>query len=356
MKIGIDVSPIIYQTGVSRYIKNLLINLLKVDKKNNYFCLGYSLRRKNELEAFLRSLKGNFDYKVFSFPPLLGNIIWNRLHVIPVEFLVGNVDVFHSSDWTQPPTKAHKVTTVHDLIPLLYPKLTSRKTVSVHKARFKHVQKEVDRIIVPSVQTKDDLLKFNIKSNKIFVIPEASDPIYKKSTDDDINIVRKKYGISSQYLISVGVGLRKNSERIVEAYTKLRKSNNIQMVFVGEHPKVSKSVEGVIYTGHISDLDLCALYSGSEILVYPSLYEGFGLPILEAFSCETAVVTSSSGSMKEIAEDAAVLVDPYDSFSIKEGIIKAINEKKDLVTKSKKVVNKYSWPDVAVKTVSVYQF
>lgn len=109
MRICIDVSQIVYGTGVSVYTRNLIQNLLKIDQKNEYVFFAGTLRRKADVLRFVP------DAKVFPIPPTLADIIWNRTHVLPIEKLVGKIDVFHSSDWTQPPSNAFKVTTVHDL-------------------------------------------------------------------------------------------------------------------------------------------------------------------------------------------------------------------------------------------------
>ncbi|KKQ96568.1 MAG: hypothetical protein UT23_C0029G0007, partial [Candidatus Woesebacteria bacterium GW2011_GWA1_39_12] len=107
MKIAIDISQSIYGTGVSWYTRSLVENLLTLDDQNEYLLFGGSLRRLGELRKFAKG-------KYYPIPPSLADFIWNRLHVLPIENLIGEVDVFHSSDWTQPPSKAFKVTTVHD--------------------------------------------------------------------------------------------------------------------------------------------------------------------------------------------------------------------------------------------------
>ena len=115
MKIGIDISQVIYGTGVSVYTRNLVKNLLVLDKKNSYVLFGGSARRRGDFESFLSSLKGSFQKKIVVFPPTLADILWNRLHVISPEVFVGKIDIFHSSDWAQPPGNFFKVTTIHDL-------------------------------------------------------------------------------------------------------------------------------------------------------------------------------------------------------------------------------------------------
>src|SRR6266404_2867139 len=116
MKIGIDISQVVYGTGVSIYTQEIVRNLLKIDMENQYVLLGGSLRRKKELEQFINRLRVT-DSKVILLSPAVADLIWNRFHMLNVEKFIGKVDIFHSSDWTQPPTNAFKVTTVHDLSP-----------------------------------------------------------------------------------------------------------------------------------------------------------------------------------------------------------------------------------------------
>lgn len=358
MKIGIDVSQIVYGTGVSNYTKLLIKNLLKIDKQNDYLLFGGSLRRKGDLRVFYDELSGRFTGKTYPIPPTLANIIWNKLHFINIEKLVGSLDVFHSSDWTQPPSKAFKVTTVHDVIPLMYPSFVAKgrigNIVKTHQKRLKLVKKRVDCVIVPSNTTKTDLVDYGIDEHKISVIPEAPNSIYKKIKRKTIDQIKRKYRIHGNYLISIGIVPRKNTERIIKAYEKVRAGENLKLVIAGEPKMPIEASRGVITLGYVPDEELPTLYSGAEALLYPSLYEGFGLPILEAFSCQTPVVTSNLGSMKEIAGEAAVLVDPYKTESIVNGIKKALNNKKMLVDKGTSQVKKYSWEKTAKMTLDVY--
>ena len=164
MKIGIDISQIVYQgTGVANYTKNLVESLLKTDKKNDYVFFFASLRKKPPKLANIRA---------FKIPPTLLEFLWNKLHVFPIEWFIGDVDVFLSSDWTQPPTlRAKKVTTVHDLSPWTHPQTMHPKIVAVHKRRMKWVKKECDAIICDSQATKRDVIKIlEIPEKKLKVI------------------------------------------------------------------------------------------------------------------------------------------------------------------------------------------
>ena len=358
MRIAIDISAIVYGTGVSVYTKNLVEKLLQIDKKNEYFLYGGSLRRRSELKQFVDSLQGikgrELKSKLTLIPPTLAHFVWNKLHSLPIEVIIGPTDVFHSSDWTEPPSGSFKVTTVHDLTPIVYPEWTDPGIVSVHKAKLKWVVKESKRVIVPSFATAADVLKLGIKEDRIRVIPEAVDSSFRKEGKNRISEVKKKYGISGSYIISVGVNKRKNTERIISAYSKLKSRVIDNLVIVGTKHGDINTPRGVIFTGHALQSDMPALYSGAESLVYPSLYEGFGLPILEAFACRTPVVTSNLGSLKEIGENAAVLVDPKSVKNIAEGVETAINNCEKLAELGQQVLRKYSWEKTAAATLKVY--
>lgn len=353
MKIGIDISQVVYGTGVSTYTKNLVKVLLSIDKKNEYLLFGGSARRLGELKAFTSSLKGKFKSRILPAPPIFVDILWNRLHVIKIENFLGKLDVFHSSDWTQPPTNAYKVTTIHDLIPALCPEWSHSKIVNVHDRRLRWVKKEVDKIIVPSETTKNDLIRLKFDGGKIVVIPEAPSELFVKQNRNDIDKFRQKYDIEGDYLLAVGITPRKNIKRIVKAFAKLN-IGRYKLIVVGHAYDTIEREKGVKYLGHLEDIEMPLVYSGASLFVYPSLYEGFGLPILESFACETPVLTSNIGSMKETAGDAAILVDPHDFKSIAGGIRKGLKDRESFVKKGNDRIKQFSWKNTAEKTLKLY--
>lgn len=359
MKIAIDVSAVVYGTGVSTYTQELVRALISLDKKNEYILFGGSLRRKDEINKFISTLKGDsLQGKTFSIPPSFADLLWNRMHLLPIEKLIGKVDVFHSSDWTQPPSKAYKVTTVHDLAHVKFPELIHPKISSVHTRRLKWVKKEVDRIIVPSLATKNDLLDLGFEESRIVVIHEGVDGAIKKVSKNDIEKVRRKFSIQGDYLLSVGANPRKNTARIITALKKLKQDDRyraLSLVVVGQPSNIDTSDVGdVNFVGHISDKEFPVFYAGAKVLVYPSLYEGFGIPILDAFKMGLPVVTSNIGSMAEVAGDAAVLVDPGSEESISKGIVKAIDQRESLISKGYVRVKQFSWEKAASETLNVY--
>lgn len=176
MKVGIDISQIAFKgTGVSEYVKQLIKNLLKIDKQNEYILFGASLRRKREFNEYFNTvlyLSRRVTLRVLPIPPVLLNILWNWLHILPIEWFIGNIDVFISSDWTQPPTlKAKKATILYDLIVYKYPKETAEKIVATQKRRLSWVKRECDVIFCISEATKMDAMEIlGIEEKKLKVI------------------------------------------------------------------------------------------------------------------------------------------------------------------------------------------
>lgn len=163
MKIGIDISQIAYEgTGVSAFIKRLIEDLLKLDRENEYILFFSALRKQFLISNFQilnksKFLNSKIQIKTFRFPPSLLDLLWNRLHILPIEWLIGDIDVFITSDWTEPPTtKAKKATILYDLIVYKYPKETDKKIVEVQKRKLKWVKKESKMIFCISKATKND--------------------------------------------------------------------------------------------------------------------------------------------------------------------------------------------------------
>lgn len=356
MRVAIDMSPIIYGTGVSNYRINLVRNLLKVDNQNEYVLYGGSLRRLQELKSKIEDLgsTSKTTIKTFPIPPRLADIVWNKLHVLPIETLIGQCDLVHTSDWAEPPSKINKITTIHDLVPIVLPRFTPKIVVETHRERLKWVQKESKKIIVPSISTKEDLIKLGIDENKIIVIYEA--PNIPKATEAQVIESKKKYAIHEDYIIMIGTNPRKNLERSINAYHLAKYGKNLKLIIVGENKGLTISDErGVRFLGFVPSNDLSPLLTGAKLLLFPSLYEGFGVPILESFACEVPVVTSNVSSMPEAAGGAAILVDPYNENSIAEGIEEALSKPKTLIAKGLKVVANYSWQKNAEETLGVYK-
>lgn len=328
-----DISQIAHGGGVATYTLNLAGQLSKLpDLEMIYF---YSSLRK----PYQGSLK---NVKKYRLPPTLFEMLFNRWRNVSIERFLGPLDVFHSSDWTQPPCSAKKVTTYHDVVPLKYPSWSHPKIVAVHKRRLYLVEKEIDMVIAVSNSTKKDLLEVsNIPEEKITVIYEGSTADFKPQSKEKIKQFRNKYNLPDKFVLAIGgIGERRNLARIKEA------AKDYNLVIAGQTiPWLS-----------INELEL--LYNSAQVLLYCSLYEGFGIPILDGFACGLPVITSNISSMPEIGGDGAVYVDPMDIEDIKKKLKMVMEDKiirEELVKKGLIQVKKFSWEKCATETAKIYK-
>lgn len=173
MKIGIDISQLAFEnTGVAIYLKNLVTSLLKSDQVNSYVLFFSSFRKSLDVTIFKDIRNPNTEIKIFHFPPTLLDFLWNKLHVFPMEKLIGNVDVFITSDWTEPPClKAKKATIIYDLIVNKYPNETAQKIVETQKRKLNWVKQETEVVFCISDATKQDVRNIlGIEEKKLKVI------------------------------------------------------------------------------------------------------------------------------------------------------------------------------------------
>ena len=347
MRVGIDISQIVYQTGVSRYTAELVKYLLKIDQQNEYFLYAGSLRQRQYLRDFFNQLKTDKTIlKLNWLTPKLADLFWNRLNLLPPT----DLDIFHASNWALPRTKAKLVTTIHDLTFLKYPQTHTRYSVAAHTRHLNQARKYGDRIIAVSESTKKDLIDYGIAAEKITVIYEAAASVFRPI---DSRPARAKYGLTKPYFLSVGtLEPRKNLKRLIQAFSALRTA---QLAIAGpigwgeSLPTTSK----VKFLGFVPDEDLAGLYSGAKAFVYPSLYEGFGLPVLEALSCDCPVITSNVSSLPEIGGEAAIYINPLKVSEITQAMT-AI-QKLNLTQKSLAQAKKFSWEKTAKETLKVYR-
>lgn len=332
MKIGFDISQLAHRGGVGVYTKNLAAQLLTFPDIDPVFFYS-SLRMP---------YRGNLrNVKNYPIPPTLFELLFNKMR-LSIDPFIGLVDVFHSSDWVQPSSKAKKVTTYHDVTPLIFPKWSHPKIVEVHKRRLGIVEREVDLIIAVTQATKKDLLKIsNLADEKIIVIYEGVDDRFKIQKKVEVEKFRKKYNLPEEFILAIGgIGERRNILRTKQACA------GYHLVITGEN------------LPYLQESEMPLLYSAARILLYPSLYEGFGLPILEAMACGTPVVTSNRSSMIEVGGDAVLLVDPENVEKISSSAKIAFKDedlRREMSAKGLIRAKEFSWEKCARETVDVYK-
>ncbi len=372
MIIAFDISSLPYGTGVSNYTLNILKNLLEIDQKNIYKLFFSSLRRP--LPASITPLlkKKNVKLYHFKFPPSLLELLSVKLKLLPLELLIGPFDLFHAWDSIPLHTKSKKrVITVHDLSPILFPQTHHKKTITRYQHLLKNLQ-NYKKIIAVSNSTKKDILKLSsLSPQKITVIYEAAEEKYtdfldlKKSTQEKkIASIKKKYNLKNFILAQSTREPRKNLKRLVNAFISFKEENKnstLQLALTGKYGWGDDTLPthpDLKILGYLPEEDMVPVHAAATILTFPSLYEGFGLPILKAMAVKTPVITGNVSSLPEVAGDAAILVNPKSEKEIKDAIKKITSSekvKKDLQDKGLKQAKKFSWKKAARETLDLYQ-
>lgn len=281
------------------------------------------------------------------------------------------ITLYHATSYVIPfffkPPKS--IVTVHDLITIDFPELCKRTSVIYFKLLFRRSLKKAKKIITVSETVKKDIIKhFNIIPSKIKVIPLGVDIVFQRNINKD---VKKKYSLPDKYILFVGnLEAKKNLHRLVEAFRILKESTSFdhQLVLVGKKGwgvgNLQKSVgqlglqKEVVFLGYAPKEDLPTIYSMADLFVFPSIYEGFGIPPLEAMACGTPVLVSKQGASPEICGDACFQVDPYSVEDILRGIKELLfNEdlRLELIEKGKTHINQYSWKRTAIETLKIYE-
>ena len=264
-----------------------------------------------------------------------------------------------------------RVTTIHDVVPYTCPETSAQLDRLIYHFWLPIIVRRIDAIITASQQSKADIVKhLAIAEEKVTIIPLAAGRRYRPMPDNEIYPTLARYGLDFPYILYVGsLTPRKNLPRLLEAYWQLRQwSAERHLVIVGARKSRSSPVfttvqqlglrEVVHFTGFAEEEDLPSLYNGADLFVFPSLYEGFGLPVLEAMACGTPVVTSNTTSLPEVAGDAALLVDPYNVEGIA-AAMRCVLEDQHLarVLRARGLARaaEFSWERTARETVKVYQ-
>lgn len=361
--IGFDMTPMLYGRGVSRYTSNIIRALRKKDANIRLF--GSSFRANRALKTMARdfSKEVGITHKpsILAFPPSFLARMWYSVNRLHIESLMPKVEVFHAWEELVPPSYTTPiVATIHDLAIFRFKELAHPSTLERHTQAYKRLKEYGSHVIAVSLQTKRDLIEvLDFDEDKIHVIPEAipQEHIVEKNEILPREDLTKFYGVKKPYFLWVGTQEpRKNLKRVVEAWKKFKDTHDLVLVGAAGTKEV-KSGDGIILPGYLTNAQLASFYTNADLLLFPSLYEGFGLPILEAFHYDCPVVTGNNSGMSETAGEAAILVDPYSTSSIAKGIEKVLKlkDKPALLKKMKQQLKKYDWEKSAALTLEVYK-
>ena len=372
MNIAIDATILRRQnSGTGFYIINLITGLLEVDEDNEYIIFG----DKEIINKLVYINKKNFTLENAKFKSRVIRVFW-QLFVLPFKLKKLKINVLHSTNYITPLFKFNFkiIVTIHDLTFFLFPEMFTITKRLLFKFLVPFFIKRSDEIIVPSESTKEDILRlFKINQEKIAVTFESY-PAYYNSEINKLNskAILEKYGIIKNYFLFVGmIEPRKNILSILKAFVELDSELDEDLVIVGRKGWHYKEIEKfmddikdkklknkIIFTGFVSELELVSLYQNATIFIYPSFYEGFGIPPLEAMICGAPVITSNTSSLPEVVGDAAIKINPYDYLELKEAIkfLKNNPQKRvELIKKGKNQAKKFSLNNFAINTINVYK-
>jgi glycosyltransferase involved in cell wall biosynthesis len=364
MRVAIDTRKI-HDFGIGTYIRNLLRQLARIDGDTEYvlLCREADLGIAAQLGPNFRSVR----------EPSPNYSLREQIHV-PWVLRRERPDVYHAPHYVLPPAvQCRSVVTIHDCIHLMFPQyLPNRAAYAYVRTAMWAAARRSDRILTVSEASKRDILQlFNVKPEKIVVVYNAIDEHFSAApSEDHVRRIRERYQLDHKFVLYVGnIKPHKNLVRLIEAFSQLRRSHDdLKLLIIGDEisklPALRRAVhrhklyKHVRFLGYLKDDTLTVLYRLASVFVFPSLYEGFGLPPLEAMASGTPVVTSNVSSLPEVTGDAAVLVDPYDVDSIANGMRRVLDDPQfaeELRLKGIKRAREFSWERSVEKTQRVYR-
>ena len=364
MRIGIDARKL-HDFGIGTYIRNLLRQLARMDCQTEFVILC----RPEDRET-VAALGDNFRAVVQTAP----NYSISEQLRIPLALAREGVTLFHAPHYVLPPlVRCKSVVTIHDCIHLMFPQyLPNRLAYSYARTSIRLAARRATRILTVSESSKRDILRFvDTEPDKIDVIHNAYDDRFAiDPREEDVVRVRERFQLESEFVLYAGnVKPHKNLERLIEAFHLVRKRglDHLKLVMIGDEISKYTALRRAVhqhqlhkyvrFLGYLPEVTLAVMYRLAGVFVFPSLYEGFGLPPLEAMASGTPVVTSNVSSLPEVAGDAAVLVDPYDPRSIADGIYRVLSDerlRRDLRRKGVARAGMFSWEQSVRRVRAIY--
>ncbi|MFN8004690.1 MAG: glycosyltransferase family 1 protein [Acidobacteriota bacterium] len=372
MHIGIDAHAIgAQQGGNETYIRNLIRALAALDADNRYTIYLANAQAAAEWQNGFVVQHPNFSVRLLPPPtPLVRVPVF-----LTYELRRRPVDVLHVQYTAPPFCPAPVVATIHDLAFEHLPETFTRRGSLQLKLTVRRTARRAARIATVSEYSRQDLLRtYRLAPEKVVTTYNGIEPHFTTQTRaaDEAAQVRQRFGIAREFLLAVGsLQPRKNLERLIRTYARLRREQPDfapQLVIVGRKLWLAESIfaevsrqpwaSDVILTGYVSDDDLPALYRTASAFVYPSLFEGFGLPPLEAMACGTPVITSNISSLPEVAGSAALLIDPLNEQELAAALQRILNDqplRARLRAEGVRQAAKFTWRDAAEKTLQLYR-
>ena len=369
MRIAFDATSIPLQmAGAGVYTANLIRALAAVDRENEYVLFA----RTDAFDDLERSSPSFRIVRVGARSRPL-RLAWEQF-VLPAQLRASGIDVLHSPHHTTPTVAlgSKRVVTFHDLTFFILPERYPRSRLIYFRSASWAAAKVATMLICPSEAVKDDIVRIlHTRPEKVRPIAEAAAPAFRRIDDSDaIRGLRDRYGLPDKFILSVGsLEPGKNRTAILTAFAALRKRGAEHRLVVtgqrawkfGDDFQLAEELglaEDVVFTGYVQPEEMPLLYNAADLFVFPSLYEGFGLPVLEAMACGVPVVTSNVSSLPEVAGDAALLVDPRDEAALAESMERLLRDRKlhaEMARRGRERAAGFSWERAARETIDVYR-
>jgi glycosyltransferase involved in cell wall biosynthesis len=331
VRVVVDVTPLaLPRTGIGNYVLGMLRGLTEAGPEHEIVAFSaVAPPGKRRIEAALNGLA--VERRLVVVPPKshYWRTAWSRLGRGPVEWLAGPLDVFHFSDWMYPPQRAGvRATTIHDLVPHRHPEWVHPQTYRMHSRKYNHAARTCDLIVVNSKFTANEVVD-------LLGFPRERICVAYPALGASFRLDGPARNLGAPYVLTVAtLERRKNLETLLEAMPMVRASHPDMHLAVAGAPgwqAPNLETEGVLPLGYVDDVELAALYRGAEVFVYPSRFEGFGMPIVEAMACGTPVVASAHPSLDEASGESAVRADPDSAEAIAAGIERALDNRDKLI-------------------------
>ncbi|PJE63475.1 hypothetical protein COU89_03115 [Candidatus Roizmanbacteria bacterium CG10_big_fil_rev_8_21_14_0_10_45_7] len=369
MRIVIDISQAQYVgTGVARYMNELIPHIIDKARPNDAITLFYNSRHVAYPELGLakklaQQKKGQYRVITSRIPEKIMHVLWNRLHIVPIELWVGKHDVFFYSDWFTPPTKARRFSTVHDLVFRRYPEAVDRYVRSTQEKRLQYLAHSIPptTLFVDSQATQKDVVEYyGVDAARVPVVYPGI-AVRHQSSSMISNVLRMYQLEQGKYCLAVGKREpRKNLDRLVDAFSQC-KHRNYTLVIVGPQGWQKNDAARPSFVkqmGFVDDDMLYALYQGAACFVMPSLYEGFGFPLGEALALGCPSLASRTSSLLEIGGAAVEYCDPLDISSITKGLDVLMGEgsnvRRKRIEAGKKQTASFTWERAADKILNYF--